>query len=367
MSNFTTKPYVTPAIGSSFRNWMRSVGRYPRTGVPFKLRFRTFVVSALVFFLAPSRWYEAWRLRRKMAEVRLNESPVFIIGHWRSGTTHIHNLMAEDPQFGYLTHYACMFPHTCMTSPLLRVVLKPFIPRTRPMDKVALSLSSPQEEDLALFNITPYSFFTAWNFPKRLVEYFDKFVRVDHATPAVKEEWRQSYDFVLKKATLMADGKRLVLKNPPNTARVRSIMEMFPNAKFIHIHRNPLDVFYSTVHLHRRIRPQFQIEPGGDEVDRENVLKVYELLMRDYLDARKDIPAGNLVEVRYEDLDKNPIPEMERVYKSLGLNGFETAKPCFEKYLGSVKNFEKNKFSMSEEDKENVKRRWGFVFEEYGY
>ena len=94
------------------------------------------------------------------------------------------------------------------------------------------------------------------------------------------------------KATLASGGKRLVVKNCAHTGRLPTLLELFPNAKFIHIHRNPYDVFLSTLHMHRTVllRSQLQkIEPDRVEA---HVLGFYDLLMRRFLAERSLIPAG---------------------------------------------------------------------------
>jgi len=40
------------------------------------------------------------------------EPPVFILGVWRSGTTHLHNLLTRDTRFGYANLYQALNPHT---------------------------------------------------------------------------------------------------------------------------------------------------------------------------------------------------------------------------------------------------------------
>src|SRR5271166_4955893 len=41
--------------------------------------------------------------------------PLFILGMWRSGTTHLHNLLAQDDRFAYPTTYQVCYPHTFLT------------------------------------------------------------------------------------------------------------------------------------------------------------------------------------------------------------------------------------------------------------
>lgn len=367
MSNFTTKPYVTPDIGSSLRCWARSFWMY-RAGakVPFRYKIRAWVVTLVVIVLTPFRLYE-WLLLRKKVTRTLVVPPVFIIGHWRSGTTHIHNLLAQDPQFGYVTHYACMFPHAFVTTPLLPRLIAPLIPKTRPMDKMALSLSSPQEEELALSNIVPYSFFAGWHYPKLAIEHARKVVTLDGLTGPQLAEWQGALDYILKKNTLVNKGKRLILKNPPHTARVAKLLERYPGAKFIFIHRNPYEVFSSTIHFHHKIRPQYEFEQSSEAQDRENVLAIYDCVLKKYLAERDRVPKGDLIEVAYSELDQMPLQVLERVYRELGLTGFAEARAQMEAYLDTVTHFEKNHYELSPADKADVQKNWHWAFEAWGY
>lgn len=51
------------------------------------------------------------RKAAKLVPAECVKDPVFIIGHWRSGTTFIHNVLSKDPQFGYCSTYQTVFPH----------------------------------------------------------------------------------------------------------------------------------------------------------------------------------------------------------------------------------------------------------------
>lgn len=68
------------------------------------------------------------------AEVRsLNPEPVFIIGHPRTGTTHIHNLLSHDPAFIYANTLDVGFPNTFMLMQRFKDRLAPLMDKTRPM------------------------------------------------------------------------------------------------------------------------------------------------------------------------------------------------------------------------------------------
>ena len=96
-------------------------------------------------------------------------------------------------------------------------------------------------------------------------------------------------------------GRRLVLKNPANTGRIRALLNLFPDAKFIHIYRNPYDVFLSTVWLQRSVIPRSQVQDISPDTVEAHVLRFYIQLQQKYLAEKDLIPAGSLAEVRFED------------------------------------------------------------------
>ena len=121
------------------------------------------------------------------------------------------------------------------------------------MDEMDWPLDAPQEEEIALGKVLPWSFYNQFLFPRRARQLFDKYVLFSGAAPNDIAEWKREYLRILKVASLHAGGKRLVLKNPVNTARLSLLYDMFNSAQFIHIHRDPYEVFSSTRNLHRKI------------------------------------------------------------------------------------------------------------------
>src|SRR5262249_52029499 len=84
------------------------------------------------------------RYAGRLEAVRI-AAPVFILGHWRSGTTYLHNLLSLDPQFGWVSMLEVIAPEAALTSgPFLRPAFGPLLPATRPFDAVALDFDAPQ-------------------------------------------------------------------------------------------------------------------------------------------------------------------------------------------------------------------------------
>src|SRR5215218_1967802 len=93
------------------------------------------------------RAYEDRRYGPEIADVKVRE-PLFILGHWRSGTTYLHNLLALDTQFAYPNIYQVLNPHTFLSTERHSKAL--FVsPSTRMMDNVALNATVPFEDEFA--------------------------------------------------------------------------------------------------------------------------------------------------------------------------------------------------------------------------
>ena len=163
-------------------------------------------------------------------------------------------------------------------------------------------------------------------------------------------------------------NKRLLLKNPHNTGRIKILKELYPTAKFIFIHRNPYEVFNSTKHLYRTtIKSQFLQDFGEEEIN-ERVLLGYEKTMMAYLEQRHEIGKENLIEISYTELSEQPMNCIENIYKKLEIGQFKEVKNNFETYLDHQKNYKKNAFNpIPNHLKNQINKRWAFAFEAWSY
>lgn len=172
--------------------------------------------------------------------------------------------------------------------------------------------------------------------------------------------------FFLKKLTHHYQ-RPLVLKSPPHTCRIGLLLELFPEAKFVHIHRNPLDVFSSTMRLiDRGFRYTcFQNIDRQDWVER--TLRVYEQMYDRFFEEQSLIASDRFCEVRFEDLEADPLQTMRSIYKSLSLP-FEGAEPNVRAYLKSVADYQKNEFPPILADiRQRIVSRWRRSFDAWGY
>ena len=356
---------LTPAIGSPLHKWLANVLAFG----PPSLRYlhRVIIVAFVSFVGFPFRWYESWKLKVKLSTTRLHGDPVFIIGHWRSGTTLIHNLMAKDPQFGSISMYQALFPRSFITSKFFGWFLKWVMPDERPMDKMKLDVSMPQEDELAMSNMHRFSMYNGWHFPWRLMDFYRRWVEFEGVSDEGRERWWREYHQLLKRTTLANGRKRIISKNPPHTARIEGLLKRYPNARFIHLYRNPYKIFLSTRNLYRKAVPPFTTQKYSVEKQDRDFMDIYVRMMKKFYATEHLIPKGQLVHVRFEDMEKDIVGTLERIYSELDLDGFEKARPIFQDYVDSLSSYQKNKFTMSEEDIKLVQEKWGFTLDHWGY
>jgi len=356
-----------PAIGYSI-TVIFSLFKNNRLSLKYFIRVFILILLNLINF--PFRTYERLFINPRFKNKKVTKAPVFIIGHWRSGTTHLHNLLCQDPQMAYASTYQSVFPDTLFNK-LGRFLFKGFssllIPGTRKGDNVSLGSSLPQEEEFALGAKTPLSFYFFWMFPKKMIQFYDRYIRFDTVEIKKIDRWKADYHLFIKKAIKNTSGDLYLSKNPPNTGRINTLLAMFPNAKFIFIHRNPVEVFLSTQNFYRKMLPPLQLQGiSEDDID-INIISIYKKIMSDYLQNKKSIPTKNLVEISYKELEKSPLAVLQNIYTHLDLDNFEQAFSKFEHYIDKMKSYHKNNHSISKPQLDTIIKEWRFFMDLYTY
>jgi hypothetical protein len=351
--------------GGSFSNWLGLLKDHG--GVDPRYWPRLAYVSAVAMLGAPIRAYERMKFGAMVECTEIHEPPIFILGHWRSGTTYVQRLVAQNPEFAIVNFIHTMIPGLFLTGGLFKFILRTSLPKTRPMDNVEIGPEFADEEEYALGNLSPYSFYHALSFPKRMREIFDRGVLFEGVSDRVKARWLSTYYRFLKKVSFSSGGRQLLLKNPANTARVGMLLELFPEAKFIHVYRNPFVVYSSTINWLDKEMVPTALQDVNEDVIREAALTNYEKLMRKYLAERSLIPEGHLVEVRFEDVEADPLAETLRIYRSLGLTMSAQTRTRLESYIASTADYKKNRYHLSPDLVAKIQERWGFAIDAWGY
>ena len=355
----------SPLQGITFRDWTRLVANRRLSVEPRYVPRMAWTGIGSVINSMQAR-LERRRFGDRIAGARV-ESPLFVLGQYRSGTTHLHNLLATDQRFGFVNYYQATFPHTFLTTESMGSRLgAAFSMRRRPYDDVALGLGEPAEDELSLCSLTFLSYHMCWHFPSA-ADFYRRYVTFDGVEPAERDRWKAAFKGMTRKLSVKYE-RPLVFKSPCHTARIPLLLELFPDARFVHIHRNPLEVFQSTRKMENKVGPLFQFERRDPTAIDEHVLWRYKATYDAYLAHRGAIPRGRLVEVSYVDLVDDTIGTLRRIYEGLDLPDFEVARPAVETYLSSLRNYKVNRYSsLDSGTTRRVVGEWGRFFEEWGY
>ena len=213
----------------------------------------------------------------------------------------------------------------------------------------------------------PLSVFHAVYFPSALQATFDHGVFFDDASPKDRARWKARHRTFLGKVELQ-QGKRLVVKNPVYTGRIAQLREIWPDARFIHIVRNPYVVYRSTLHYYRKLLPELALQPY-EHVDLESfVIDGFTRLMSRYDAQALHVPESHLIELRYEDFVRAPIRELRKIWDQLELGDFEASRPAVAAYIDSVASYRKNDYTgLTHSELERVEANWGPFIERWGY
>ena len=294
--------------------------------------------------------------------------PIFILGHWRSGTTHLYNVMSKADRFGYVSPFSAALPWDILViGRLFAPILRKSLPSSRYIDNVSIDAVSPQEDEIALANMTAISYYQALYFPQKFGDYFDQGTFFDDLTPKQLKGWERTLRYLYLKLTLDQGGRQLLIKNPVYTARPAHLHDMYPQAKFIHIHRHPYKVFVSMRNFYEKLFKQLAFQ-DYDHVDIDAIIfKTYRRMMTDLKQQTKDMPPEQYAEIRFNDFQAKPLSELSRVYTQLGLGDFKADEATFSAYLDSVKSYKKNQFDLPEALKAKIDENWADLYADWGY
>jgi LPS sulfotransferase NodH len=294
------------------------------------------------------------------------DQPLFILGHWRSGTTWLHELLVLDPRHTSPTTYECIVPnHLLVSERIVTRWLSFLVPSKRPMDNMAMGWDRPQEDEFALCNLglpSPYLNIAFPNRPPRNLEYLD----MDGVSRADVERWQQTLLRFLKQITYKRP-KRLVLKSPTHTGRIKALLELFPDARFVHIVRDPYVIFPSTVKLWKSLYSQHGLQRANFAGLEQYVFDNFNRMYGKFEAERTLIPAGRFHELRYEDLVRDPVGQVRELYDRLDLGDFEQARPALEAYQAEVADYQTNRYDVPPELQDEITRHWGDFIRRYGY
>lgn len=367
LRRFLASWIFSPLDGVTWGDWWRLLGRpgisvdpvyWPRAAFTSGMALLTSAVARV----ERRRWSSSW------AGVRV-KAPVFVVGHHRSGTTHLWNVLSQDPAFAYPSVLQAVFPHSFLTfEPLVRGVAGRFAIRKRPQDNVPIEPDSPIEEERALCTSTFASIQMARHFPAAR-DQFSQFLTMRDASSETREAWKRAFDqFARKLLVRHGEHRRLLFKSPDHTGKIALIRSLYPDARFVHIHRDPYVVFASTRKMERTTQPIYAFQRWReDEVD-DFILWRYRAMYDAYLEDRDALPSNRLVEISFSELESAPLETVRSIYERLEIDSTAGARDAIAAYLESIAGYRKNVHPpLAEPLRARVAEAWRPMFEAFGY
>jgi hypothetical protein len=324
------------------------------------------VVSVVSLFHTLLRHVQHFVHGDAIARTPIREAPVFIIGHWRTGTTFLHELLIEDERHTYPNTYECLEPnHFLLTERIVKRWFGWMMPSHRPMDNMKFGWDRPQEDEFALCMMGQPSPYLSIAFPNRPPAYREA-LDLEGLAPRARAAWKRAFHGYLQRLTYK-DPRRLILKSPPHSCRIKVLLELFPEARFVHIVRDPFVVFPSTLKLWKTLYRTHGLQRPNYAGLEEQVYTTFLRLYKSIEEGRQLVPPGQFYELRYEELVRDPTSQLRVLYKHLDLGGFDVVQPRVQRYLADVRGYETNRYQLTAEERAAIVRRWEWVFDRYGY
>jgi hypothetical protein len=331
---------------------------YKYGGISFKgiRNLPPWFIKTILF--EPLRWIELG-YNNKINRHVLKKDPVFILGYYRSGTSFLHEFITQDNRFGYHTNFQMILPDMVLSSewflsPFFDAICRLFNFQD-PVHRIQMSFRFPGEEDGAMTtSLNPRG--AAWGhfFPEIMMEQFQKYVLFENIPDSEREAWTNDYLFLLKKISLASGGKQLLLKSPPNTARVKLLLSVFPNARFVFLHRNPYEVYTSNQQFWKVVNRIYVLGKYKSVDINAIILDTYAGMMDRYLQDKHLIPEGQLIEIPYSELIQNPMENMQNIYNTLHLDDINYCEKSMKAYIEKHKNYPRLKHELLGEERNIV-------------
>ena len=313
------------------------------------------------FFFEPFRIIEKIGLNLFYKNYQIPEDLVFIIGYYRSGTTHLQEVLLADQRFKSMNFYQTYFSNAFNLTE--KIFKKPFgwimssIGYLHPAHQIPFSFDLPGEEDVGMV-ASGFRHAASWGqlFPSRFKEYFGKFVFFENVSIKEKESFEAAYLDYVRRICLANPHKRMLFKSPPHTARIELLAKLFPKAKFISIRRNPYFVFQSNIKLWKTFRAQ-GLETFSDELAKENILWSMDKSFENYEKMKKVLPKNQFYEMNYEEFLESPIHHIEQIYAQLEMELNPKAYHQINNYIQIKHGLNRDHYRYTQDDIERVKSK----------
>jgi hypothetical protein len=282
--------------------------------------------GAILMSLKNRLWANACFERHPEILQRKVAAPLVILGPARSGTTRLQRMLSADPRLQHLTAWEGFNPAPRPGLPghggeQRHAEVKAFLDqrrRSNPESYTAHPMDADwAEEETLLLNHSFCGFYGLAHF--NMPTYRAWYLASDKA---------DSYRYMAQLIKLIAwtrgigEGQPWVLKAPPHMLALDALLGVFPDARLVFTHRDPVKTTGSTMSLVWSFYRHNTDAPSREAI-RDSWLPICERMARDCMEARVAIPAGQQLDVQYADMNRDWRSVMRRVYAFAGL-AFDT-------------------------------------------
>ena len=308
------------------------------------------------------------------------KNPIFIIGHPRSGTTFLHKVLTSNGDFVAFKTWQLFFP--ALTA---RVLVRPLI-NTAIQKKGGvivpaetgheIALDKVEEEEFLFLHILDTQFVeagTPLGFNRKRAE------RCLHDEQSRKHRLR-SVNFLKRcfQRQLYATGKsQLIGQTHFSTHRIKTILEVFPDAKFIYLVRSPLEtlpsffsLLYKSIDFHEGIK-----NIDADRLQRyfahryevsKSIYHYFEELLR-----KGEITDNQAIVLPYQELVSDLSTAFEKLIAFTGLRVSEELRQKVAKQAERQKDYSRKHDLMELHEfgitPEQIRQDFKLIFDKYGF
>ena len=278
------------------------------------------------------------KVRRDLEQLHLNNSfsepsdPVFVIGLPRSGTTFLFNLLSLDVAHRSPLYWEIMSPFPITKNEKEEYkrerkinrelkLAKTLIPKLRAMHTIRAN--TPEEcEQIATMNVRSFVYMCMADVP----EYIDylKYCSFDSVFM-----WHKRFFQALE---LNGKPKRWLLKDPSHIGHLPEILKTYPNAKFIHIHRDPTDSVGSFCSLTKNVRSAFSRKVNTNDIGK-TVIDFWNHNLNKGMEDRRQLSSNQIIDINYHDFIQSPLNQIKNIYLQLGFDMTIETENNIESYL----------------------------------
>jgi hypothetical protein len=291
---------------------------------------------------------------------------IVVLGFWRSGTTLLHELLCTDTRFGFPTTYACLNPHHFILTEA-RALARMTGQVQRPQDRMMVGMRTPQEDEFALLCLgarSPYEGLIARR------NFGDAFALADpdDLPPAEAARWCKTFTDFYRGVSLTTGGKPLVLKSPAHSYRVAVLRRLLPDARFVLIVRDPLEVLESMLRTYRALTDKYGLGPALSDDELREFLLAERVRFEAKLQAGiAGLPASRFAIVKFEELTRDSLSVIEGLYRQLEIPGFETVRPKLMAEIAKRKDYVQDAILPAAIWHRRITKDWAELFARYGY